>query len=267
MGPILKLIIIGVLCFVVVVLAIVLALVWTMPDLPEIVNNDKICLPSDKGILGCGNTPDLIHNYLERITAEKYDKIKKEDEERQQKYLNENRLRLMAIYDKYFWEMKPAAKLTGKEQPKQNKESHAEMTPIRVWRHGRELYNTSGFELYGVRYRNGRLVIPVSGTYFIYSYVDFFEPCVPSTGKPNVKNASIPIKHGIFKFNILDAEESELVSSVQPHTISINRYFNAYSSYVSTLAELKAGDEISVKVSNITYLKYTKFNYFGLNLV
>ncbi|XP_045200962.2 tumor necrosis factor ligand superfamily member 15-like [Mercenaria mercenaria] len=267
MEPIFKGIVICVLCLVVVVLATVLALFWTMPDLSNTVTNDKICLPSENGILRCGNAPDLIHDYLERITAEKYDKIKQEDEERQQKYLDENRVRLMAIYDKYFWEMKPAAKLTGKEQSKQNKKSHAEMTPIRVWRHGRELYDTSGFERYGLRYRNGRLVVPVSGTYFIYSHVDFFEPCVPSTGKPNVKNTSIPIKHGIFKFNILDVEESELVSSVQPHTISSNRYFNSYNSYVSTLAELKAGDEISVKVSNITYLKYTRDNYFGLNLV
>ncbi|XP_045200964.2 tumor necrosis factor ligand superfamily member 15-like [Mercenaria mercenaria] len=267
MGPIFKAIIICILCLVVVVLATVLALVWTMPDLPKTVINDKICLPNENDVLLCGNTPDLLHDYLKRITAEKYDKIKQEDEERQQKYLNENRVRLMAIYDKYFWEMKPAAKLTGKEQPKSNKKSHAKMTSVQVWRHGRELYDTSGFERYGLRYRNGRLVVPVSGTYFIYCHVDFFEPCVPSTGKPNVKNASTPLKLGIFKFNIFDAEESELVSSVQPHTISSNRYFNSYNSYVSTLAELKAGDEISVKVSNITYLRYTRDNYFGLNLV
>ncbi|XP_053403951.1 tumor necrosis factor ligand superfamily member 15-like [Mercenaria mercenaria] len=171
----------------------------------------------------------------------------------------------MAIYDKYFWERKPAAKLTGMKQPKPRlSDNNAEMTPIRVWQ---QRSDTFGFLQYGVRYRNGRLVIPISGTYFIYCYVDFFELCDPSTGKPNVKNASIPIKHGIFKFNILDAEESELVSKVQPHTISSNRYFNVYSSYVSTHAELKAGDEISVKVSNITYLKYTENNFFGLNLI
>ncbi|XP_053403063.1 tumor necrosis factor ligand superfamily member 15-like [Mercenaria mercenaria] len=210
----------------------------------------------------------MLHNYLEKAIAKEYDKVKQEDTERQQKYLDENRVRLIAIYDKYFWEMKPAAKVTGKEQPKPRlSDNNAEMIPVRVWRRGRELYDTSAFERYGVRYRNGRLVIPVSGTYFVYSYVGFFEPCVPSTGKPNVKNASIPIKLGIFKFNILDAEESELVSSVQPHTISSNRFFNAYSSYVSTFADLKAGDEISVKVSNITYLRYTRDNYFGLNLV
>lgn len=143
----------------------------------------------------------------------------------------------------------------------------AEMTPIRLWRHGRELYDTSGFVRYGIRYRNGRLVVPVSGTYFIYSFVDLFEQCIPNTGKPNVRDASTPIKHGIYRFNILEENETEIMSNVQPHTLSSNNYFNSYSSYVSSLAELKAGDEISVKVSNITYLRYTENNYFGLNLI
>ncbi|XP_053403943.1 tumor necrosis factor ligand superfamily member 15-like [Mercenaria mercenaria] len=263
-----KIFIFAVLLCVVVVLGVVLALVLTLPDLPTTVHNDEICLPTEHGSMSCGETTDMLHNYLEKAIAKEYAKVKREDTLRQQKYLNENRVRLMEIYDKYHWEMKPAAKLTGKDQPKPRiSDSNAEMIPVRVWRHGRELHDTSGFERYGVRYRNGRLVIPVSGTYFIYSYVDLFEPCDPSSGKPKVDNVSIPVKHGIFKFNILDAGESEVVSSVQPHTISSNRYFNSYSSYVSTLAELKAGDEISVKVSNITYLKYTRDNYFGLNLV
>ena len=30
---------------------------------------------------------------------------------------------------------------------------------------------------------------------------------------------------------------------------------------------VKIGDEISVKVSNLTYLRYTRNNYFGLNLI
>lgn len=141
------------------------------------------------------------------------------------------------------------------------------MTPIRLWRHGRELYDTSGFARYGIRYRNGRLVVPTSGTYFIYSFLDFYEQCGPESGKPNIKDASKSIKHGMYKFNILDENETEIISNLQPHTISSNIYFNRYSSYVSSLAELKAGDEISVKVSNITYLRYTDNNYFGLNLI
>ncbi|XP_045200685.1 tumor necrosis factor ligand superfamily member 15-like [Mercenaria mercenaria] len=264
----LKFTVIFVLVSVVVCLSVVLALVVTMPDLQSTVRNYQTCLPSEFGTLKCGSTASLLHEYLERTIAKKFDEIKQEDEKRQQEYLDKNRVRLMSIYDKAFWEMKPAAKLTGKEQPDARKSDiGADMIPVREWRHGRELYDTSGFERYGIRYRNGRLVVPVDGTYFIYSSVDLFESCNPSTGKPNVNDTTKPIKHGIFKFNILDGEEMELVSNVQPHTISSNRYFNSYSSYVSSLAQLKAGDELSIKVSNITYLKYTRDNYFGVNMI
>lgn len=141
------------------------------------------------------------------------------------------------------------------------------MTPIREWRHGRELYDGSGFKRYGVQYINGRLVVPVSGTYFIYSFVDFFEPFDPSTREPPVSNTKKPVGLGIYKFNILEEEEIELVSDIKPHKLSDNKYFNSHSSYVSVLANLKAGDEISVKVSDLRYLKYTRNNYFGLNLI
>ncbi|XP_053404025.1 uncharacterized protein LOC123554561 [Mercenaria mercenaria] len=250
----LKFTVIAVIVCAVLCLAVVLALVTTMPDLPPTVRNDKICLPSEFGTLKCGTTADRLHEYLETTIATQYDEIKTKDKERQQEHLDKNIVRLMSIYDKAFWEMKPAAKLTGKEQPDTRKgDIGADMVPVREWCHGRELYDTSGFERYGIRYRNGRLVVPVDGTYFIYSYIDLFESCNPSTGKPNVNDTTKPIKHGIFKFNILDGEEMELVSNVQPHTVSSNRYFNSYSSYVSSLVDLKAGDELSVKVISNEY--------------
>ncbi|XP_060585892.1 uncharacterized protein LOC132741680 [Ruditapes philippinarum] len=242
----------------------VLALVLTMHDLPNTVKTGEICLPSENGPLKCGSTVDLLHDYLERNIATQYYEAKRQDKKKRQNYLD----RLINVYDKYFWEMIPAAKLTGKEQPDLRK-THigVEMVQIRQWCNGRELYDTKGFMRHGIRYRNGRLVVPVDGTYFIYSNLDFFESCNPSSGLPDVKDINKPIKHGIFKFNILDGEENELVSNVQPHTISTNRYYNSYNSYVSSLAELKAGDELSVKVSNITYIRYTKDNYFGVNLI
>lgn len=141
------------------------------------------------------------------------------------------------------------------------------MTPIREWRHGRELFDGSGFERNGVKYTNGRLVVPVSGTYFIYSFVDFQESFDSSTGEPPASSTKKPIILGIYKFNILEEEEIELVSDMQTHTVSNNKYFDSFNSYVSVLADLKAGDEISVKVSDLTYLKYTRSSYFGLNLI
>jgi hypothetical protein len=49
--------------------------------------------------------------------GKQYEEAKRKDKEKQQAYLSKNSARLMNIYDKHFWEMKPAAKLTGKEQP------------------------------------------------------------------------------------------------------------------------------------------------------
>ncbi|XP_053404003.1 uncharacterized protein LOC123554542 isoform X2 [Mercenaria mercenaria] len=229
-------------------LATVLSLVISMPDLPTTIRNDHLCLPNEYGHLICGTSTELLHGYLQRIISSKYDEVHKKEEDRQHKFLDENRVRLMSIYNKAYWEMKPAAKLTGIKQPDlRSNDIGAEMVPIRAWRHGRELYDMDGFERYGIRYRNGRLVVPVSGTYLVYSFLDMFDPCNPSTGTPNINGRSKAIKHGIFKFNILDGEETEIVSSVQPHQVSSNRIFNSYSSYVSSLANLKAGDELSVK--------------------
>ncbi|XP_060573812.1 tumor necrosis factor ligand superfamily member 15-like [Ruditapes philippinarum] len=268
MGPSFKIITLCMLCLVLLVLIIVLALVWSMPDLPPTVSNNKICLPAEKGRLVCNDTPQRLHGYLNRIITVSYDQVRKKEEEQQQRFLKENQGHLMAIYDRYFWEMKPSAKVTGKEQPVNTKNKKVEeMTPIRVWRHGRELFDTSGFLRYGVRYRNGRLVVPVSGTYFIYSYVDLFEEFNDIPGKPNIKNATKPIKHALYKFNILDEAETEIVTNIQPHVVSRNRYYNSYSSFVSSLVSLKAGDEISVKISDISYIRYTRNNYFGLNLI
>jgi hypothetical protein len=57
-----------VLLSVVACLIIVLALVWTMPEIPKTVKTGEICLPSEIGPLKCGSTADLLHGYLERVS-------------------------------------------------------------------------------------------------------------------------------------------------------------------------------------------------------
>lgn len=262
-----KILIFSLLVLVLAVLIAVLALVWTMPGLPSTIRTDTICLPDEHGTLTCGRTPDLLHDYLKRVTVDESDRHEQEVENRIKQYTKENGNHLKNIYDKFYWEMKPAAKVTGKRQPSMRKSDiGGKMMPIREWCHGRELYYTDGFIRYGVRYRNGRLVVPVSGTYYIYSFINFYQPCKYAE-KPDTPDSSDRIEHGIFKFNILTERETEIASHIQPEMVSCNMYLNSYSSYVSTLAELKAGDELSVKVSNLTFLKYSRNNFFGLNLI
>lgn len=258
---------IAVFVLVVLVLCTVLAVVWSMPDLRKDFPDGWICLSGEQGNVHCGNTDQLLHNFLATAIEQQYIKAKHEVIEQQRQYVTKNRIRLMEIYDKYYWEMKPAAKLTGKEQSETADQEAEKMKTIKVWEHGKDLYYSNGFERYGARHRNGRIVVPVSGTYLVYSHVDLFEECDRKTGMPDISKNGILIQHAIYKFNILDENEIPVVSSVQPHTKSSNNYFNSYSSYISALAELKAGDELSVKVSSLSYLKYTNNNFFGVNLI
>jgi hypothetical protein len=64
----LKIFSMSVLLFVVVCLIAVLALVWTMPEIPKTVKTGEICLPSETGPLKCGSTAKLLHSYLERVS-------------------------------------------------------------------------------------------------------------------------------------------------------------------------------------------------------
>ncbi|XP_060595114.1 uncharacterized protein LOC132749400 [Ruditapes philippinarum] len=229
--------------------------------------NNKICLPAANGRIQCGANLYDLRDYLNNSIANTYVKVMKEDRDHQQKYLEDNKVRLMSVSDQFFWEAKPSASLKGKEQPDTITDIKvAEMTAITEWMYDKNPLSTSSFLRNGVRYRKGRLVVPVDGTYYLYSFIDLFEPCDQSTGKPNIEDLRKPIKHALFKFNI-DTAESEITSNIQPHHISKNKFYNSYSSYVSIIVSLKAGDEISVKVSYIRYLKYTKDNSFGLYLI
>jgi hypothetical protein len=52
--------------------------------------------------------------------------VRKKEEEQQQRFMKENQRHLMAIDDKFFWEMKPSAKVTAKEQPVDTKGMYLE---------------------------------------------------------------------------------------------------------------------------------------------
>ncbi|XP_060558514.1 uncharacterized protein LOC132718797 isoform X2 [Ruditapes philippinarum] len=119
MGTRFKIITLCMLCLVLIVLAIVLALFWSMPDLNSSVSNNEICFPAEKGYLVCNDTRRRrLSLYLNKIISVSYDKVKRVDKEQHQQFLTEKRGHFMAIYYTYFWDMKPStAKVTGKEHP------------------------------------------------------------------------------------------------------------------------------------------------------
>ena len=119
---------------------------------------------------------------------------------------------------------------------------------------------------YGVKYREGRLVVPVSGTYMVYCFLDMYEPWNKTTNRP-VQNCSDSIKLEVYKYNILDSNEIPLMKSQQPHQMSPNGHYNIYGSYISSIVKLRTGDEVYVKVSDIGYLQNPYINYFGINMI
>lgn len=137
------------------------------------------------------------------------------------------------------------------------------MTTIGSWSAGKKLPLTTGYLRYGVQYQCGRLLVPVTGKYFVYSHLELYED---TNGIKTLEKR--PLKHGMYRFNVNDINiEEEVVSKTYSHEISTNVHFSYYSSYVSCLVNLHAGEEISVKISDISMLRDRDENFFGVHLI
>lgn len=140
---------------------------------------------------------------------------------------------------------------------------NASMSTINSWCAGRKLPLTTGYLRYGVQYQNGRLIIPVSGKYFVHSHIEFYEDT-----NDNETLKQKPLKHGMYRFNVRDfSQEEEIISKTYSHEVSTNVHFSYYSSYISCLVNLHAGEEISVKISDISMLRDRDENFFGVHLI
>lgn len=138
------------------------------------------------------------------------------------------------------------------------------MTTVTSWKTGSDLLLSGGFLRYGMQYQNGRLVVPVSGMYFIHSYIELYELCGDVN---NTEEEKQEIKHAVYKFSIMDDKETEIVAKTYSHKTSSNKEFVYYTSYVSIIDHLNAGNEVSVKVSDMSLLKYPDENFFGVTLL
>lgn len=117
----------------------------------------------------------------------------------------------------------------------------------------------------GVEYRNGRLVIPEDGLYYVYSHVSFEENFGhgSSRGSRSVSNS---LSHYLYRYNMVyrnGGEELLLMNSLTK-CWDENKQFGEYSSYLGAVFKLRIGDEIFVKVSNLTIIVTNhKINSFG----
>lgn len=131
--------------------------------------------------------------------------------------------------------------------------------PISHWISQEDLAFTSK-----VGYRHGRIVIQEEGLYYVYSQLSFLEVF----DNPNTMDSgSQSLSHYIYRYNIIyphGGEESMIQNSITK-CWGQNKAFGEYTSYLGAVFHLRQGDELFVKVSNLTLIvREPKLNYFGL---
>lgn len=260
-----KVLIVVVVFATIVVLAIVLGLIWSMPDLPKNVITDEICLPENSGELDCGKTEKKLYQY----TKERIDSELKTLNEEYKSYVREvnqqeNLIQLKSFIDDTYKDSdrKPAARLVMSEEKRRkrdvNRGTHnLTMTRIQRWESGRDLRDDGGFLRFGMINNDGRIMVPVTGIYAVSSYVDMFlEP----------GNNGTSLRHAVYKYNLKKSSEVELVSNIKPKQNS-EKTSNEQSSFLHTIVKLTSGEEVLVKVSDNADLTEHTQNYLAVYLI
>ncbi|WAR27687.1 hypothetical protein MAR_013391 [Mya arenaria] len=249
---------------------VILCIVWTIPDSKQIDADTEICLQHENKIMKCGETISVLHDVFEKAILSAYAAAEKQEKNQTEKYIQDalkHDVQLMTDYKNTLWDMKPSAKLVGNREQQKHVSGNAAMTTVTCWRHDKDLYYTTGFQRYGIRFQNGRLIVPVSGTYHIYSFLGLTERGVTDEGIPVKSNNTQEIIHTMHKYNVLDTADIEIASNVQSRKNASRGNFNYYTSQIVTLVKLRAGDEISVRINDEALLQHTENNYFGLHLI
>lgn len=131
--------------------------------------------------------------------------------------------------------------------------------------------SNNGLMMNGMGLNHGRIRVPVSGWYHVYCLVDFsyMYPVINNQGqKIKEQSRKGSIEHAVFKSEISRGDQEEkIVLTQHPFERSQNMIYSKYSSYVSKDVYLNAGDEIYVKVSNISLAVNPPRNIFGVYMV
>lgn len=161
-------------------------------------------------------------------------------------------------------ENSPAAHLMGNIEKDMQDTAPGKQLLISKWIYDADLGFTQK-----VGYQYGRLVVPSTGLYFIYSQVSFLEMLdIAKQGESKPQStASSSLSHYLYRYNIIYPRggEETLIQNSITKCLGNNKAFGEYTSYLGAVFKLRQGDEIFVKVSNLTLLtKDPKSNYFGM---
>ncbi|KAL8559053.1 hypothetical protein ACOMHN_008241 [Nucella lapillus] len=162
-------------------------------------------------------------------------------------------------------ETRPAAHLMGYPHRQDHNQVPGRQFPIGQW-----IYQEDLAFINHVTYRYGRIVVPEDGLYYVYSQVAFLEVIsLPGASRPSSEHGteSPSLSHYLYRYNIIypNGGEEKLVQNSITKCWGPNKAFGEYTSYLGALFHLRQGDEVFVKVSNLTMMAMDpKSNYFGM---
>lgn len=155
----------------------------------------------------------------------------------------------------------PSAHLMGSVRRADQPTMPGRQFPVSQWISDEDLAFTNR-----VQYRHGRIVIRESGVYYVYSQVSFLE-VFDVNSNHNEDTGSQSLSHYLYRYNIIypkGGEESMIQNSITKCWDN-KKAFGEYTSYLGAVFYLRQGDELFVKVSNLTLMvREPKLNYFGL---
>jgi hypothetical protein len=114
----------------------------------------------------------------------------------------------------------------------------------------------------------GRLRVPASGYYHVYSMLDIsYHLHKISDGQLAIPTDRASLIHSIYRSNIYTSTDEEILSTYHPYEFSKNGIFGRFDTCLSSDYYLKAGDEVYVKVSNISQVNSPPKNVLGIYMI
>lgn len=114
----------------------------------------------------------------------------------------------------------------------------------------------------GVQLRNDRVRVNNSGLYYLYSQVYFLSLYFGGNSP-----GATTLYHYVYRYNVIypNGGEELLLKSVRTQCWERNKEYDDYTSFTGGVFRLNVGDEIYVKVSNISQVSQDpKATFFGM---
>lgn len=122
--------------------------------------------------------------------------------------------------------------------------------------------------LNGMSMSRGRLRVPATGYYHVYSMLDISYHIYKHSDRHLVIPADQTfLIHSIYRSNIYTGTDEEILSTYHPYEFSKNGVFGRFDTYLSSDIHLRAGDEVYVKVSNISQVNSPPKNVLGIYML